>query len=152
MRFQGMPRREAHIQVTGMTPHEVTNLVAKIYEFPEDLILAEPNWQTLSRWTATERRAAAVHFAHACATNLFAPHSSEVLIDFTDLMSKSATAFGLSLTTLESLLTEAFQKALELGRDADLDRACFALSDSPEDSARQNLIRICAQLAEPTTV
>jgi HD-like signal output (HDOD) protein len=152
VQFQGMSYSDAHLQVTGMTPHAVTTLVAKVYEFPADLILAEPNWQTCSRWTAVERRAGAVHLAHACAANLFAPHSTEVLVDFTDLMSKSVEAFGLTLARIESLLTEAFQRALELGRDVELDRSCFALSDSADDSARNNFIRICAQLAEPTTV
>ena len=152
VRFQGMSYFDAHVQVTGTTPHEVTRLVGKVYEFPEGLILPEPNWDTSARWTVAERRSGAVHLAHACGTNLFAPHSTEVLVDFTDLMAKSADAFGITVDRIESLLTEAFQHALELGRDVELDRSCFTLSDSPDDSARNNIIRVCAQLAQPTPV
>ena len=150
VRSQGVPYEDAHLQVTGLTPHAVTALVAEVYQFPDELILSEPNWEDMPRWTPAERRQAVVHLANACATNLFAPESAQILINFTDLLSKTTTALNLSLSTVETLLTEAFQKASELGASVDLDQSCFALESAEHDTDRHNLIRTCAQLAEPT--
>jgi HD-like signal output (HDOD) protein len=150
VRCQGVPYEDAHLQLTGLTPHAVTALVAEVYEFPDELILAEPDWQDMPRWTAEDRRQAVVHLANACATNLFAPESAQILINFSDLLSKTTKALDLSLSTVETLMTEAFQKASELGASVDLDASCFALESAEKDTDRYTLIRTCAQLAEPT--
>jgi HD-like signal output (HDOD) protein len=144
----GLPYDQVHVQVTGMTPHDVTVIVAKNYGFPDELIVHPPDWATTTAWNPLNRRQAVVHFSNACATNLFAPESSEILIEFATLMAQASIAMGLPILRLESLLTEGYHKAIEIGATVNLDQTLFALEGTSADSAgRNSLIQTCAELA-----
>lgn len=146
----GLPYDEAHLQVTGLTPHAITAIVAARYQLPDDLILPPPNWETQTQWNAKERRNAVVHIANACAINLFANESPLVLGHFTKFMTRATTALGLPSDQIASLLTKAFQKALDFGATVNLERKCFSLDKStPNDTGRHGLIETCAQLVDP---
>jgi HD-like signal output (HDOD) protein len=146
---QGLPYDEAHLQVTGLTPHAITAIIAAKYQLPDDLILPPPNWETQTQWTPKERRNAVVHIANACAINLFANESPLVLSHFTKFMTRATTALGLPSGKVASLLTEAFQKSLDFGATVNLERKCFALDKStPNDTGRHGLIETCAQLVD----
>lgn len=144
----GLPYEQVHVQVTGMVPHDVTVIVAKNYGFPDELIIHPPDWATTTVWNAMNRRQAVVHFANACATNLFAPESSEILVEFATLMAQASIALDLPIARLESLLIEGYHKAIEIGATVNLDPAVFALEGSSSGNAgRSNLIQTCAELA-----
>lgn len=144
----GRPYAEAHVNVTGLTPHAVTKIVAGLYEFPDELILPPPAWEAAATWSAADRRGAAVHLANACATNLFAPETPRILLQFTALMSQITGALALPAARGEALLTEAFHKAVELGATVDLDRTCFALDETaPAEAGRHALIQCIEQTA-----
>jgi HD-like signal output (HDOD) protein len=143
-----LPYSDAHTQVTGLTPHAVTKIVAGLYEFPDELILPPPTWETLAKWTPANRRSAAVHLANACAANLFAPETARILLQFTALMSQITSALALPAVRAEAILTEAFHKAVELGATVDLDRTCFALEETDQSEAgRHTLIQCIEQTA-----
>jgi hypothetical protein len=72
---EGLSYEEAHLRVTGLTPHEVTVFIATAYRLPQDLILPVPDWDAVSDWTPADRRYAIVHLANGCARNLFAVES-----------------------------------------------------------------------------
>jgi HD-like signal output (HDOD) protein len=147
----GLTYESAHRQVTDMTPHDVTVVVATVYQLPEDLILAPPEWEMLAQWTPRDRRCAVVHFANSCASNLFATESPKIARQFSSLMSQITTGLALPLNSVKSLLAQAFQHAMELGVSVDLDRSCFTLDEAPPDTVRYAVVRSCAQLAESTT-
>lgn len=137
---------EAHVLVTDLTPHAVTRIVAGVYEFPNDLILPPPTWERLTQWTEADRRCAVVHLANACASNIFAPETHRILVQFSVLMAQITKALGIPTPAVETILTEAFHKAVELGASVDLDRACFALDDSaPTETERRSLIQTCGR-------
>ena len=145
---QGLSHDEAHLRTTGMTPHAITSLVAATYQLPEDLILAPPDWDQVFQWTPKDRGHAIVHLANACANNLFASETPHIAKTFTEIMEQMTTALALSPNSVKKLLGQAFDQAMELGVSVDLDRTCFSLEDtSPQENARQLLVRSCAQLA-----
>lgn len=147
-RRRALSHEAAHLQVTGMTPHAITSLVCVAYQLPEDLILSPPNWNNVAQWMPKDRRHAVVHLANACATNLFAPETPHIVKQFTDLMDQITNGLALSLNSVKQLLAQAFSQAMELGVSVDLDRTCFSLAEASPDSARQTLVRSCAQLAQ----
>lgn len=144
----GLPYAEAHVQVTGLTPHAITKIVADLYEFPDALILPPPTFEAMAKWGAADRRCAAVHLANACATNLFAPETARILLQFTVLMSQITGALALPAVRVEAVMTEAFHKAVELGATVDLDRTCFALDETARaEAGRHTLIQCIEQAA-----
>ena len=145
---RGLSYDEAHLQITGMTPHTITCLVATAYQLPDDLFLAPPDWDRVAQWTPKDRRHAVVHVANACANNLFASETPHIVKDFTELMGQMTTGLALSPDSVKKLLAQAFDQAMELGVSVDLDRACFSLREtSPQENMRQTLVRSCAQFA-----
>jgi HD-like signal output (HDOD) protein len=152
VQLTGLPYEEAHEQVTGMTPHEVTLMVAKAMEIPDDLLLPLPTWDTATNWNATERRQAVVHLTNAGATNLFGPESPQIVTHFETTMTRVAGAAKLPGTEIEQVLADAFAKAMEFGSHVDLDRACFALDGNTSPlSMRHSSIGMCIERAERTT-
>jgi HD-like signal output (HDOD) protein len=146
-RVRGLPYDDAHLLVTGMTPHAVTVLIATAYQLPEDLILPFPDWETMPEWRPSDRRHAVVHLANACATNLFASESPLVLEHFNMYITRATNALGLPAPTIAGLLTEAFHKALEFAATVKLDRSCFNIERPAEgDTTRYDLIQNCTQL------
>ena len=143
----GIPYAEAHMQVTGLTPHAITKIVAGLYEFPDELILPPPTLEAVAKWTAADRRCAAVHLANACATNLFAPETARILLQFTALMSQITSALALPAVRVEAIMTEAFHKAVELGATVDLDRTCFALEEADQSEAGRHTLIQCIEQA-----
>jgi HD-like signal output (HDOD) protein len=145
----GLSYDQAHFQLTSLTPHEVTSIAAAAYQLPEELIVAPPDWMTISEWTYDDRRRATVHLANDLAGNLFAAESPAIARQFTALMSKATSGLGVSLSALKSLIAEAFHKAMDLGVSVNLDQTCFALDETTsEDTTRESLMRSCARLAE----
>ena len=133
---------EAHYEVTGMRPHDVTMIVASRIKIPEELILPPPYWDTLLQWTLAEQRQAIVHLANTWAANLLL---IRVCDDFDTLMAKSARVLGLSALTVASALTEGFHNALDAGANVKLDADSFSLTVSPtDDPGRRTLIQSCA--------
>ena len=145
-REQGLPYEEAHLRVTGMSPHAVTVLIATAYQLPEDLISPLPDWDSIPNWTVADRRHAVVHLANGCAANLFASDSPLLLEDFNGFMSRATAALGLQSAEIAALLTDAFQKALEFASTVKLDRSCFALDKLPTGTPRQNFVQNCTEL------
>jgi HD-like signal output (HDOD) protein len=145
----GLSYDEAHFRVTGLTAHAVTSIAAAAYRLPEELLVAPPDWQTVAEWTFDERRRAVVHLANDFAGNLFAAESPAVVRQFTALIARATAGLGLPAGTVKSVIAEAFHKAMDLGVSVNLDQTCFALDESPsDDTARQNLLRSCARLAD----
>ena len=145
----GKPYDDAHLQVTGMTLHEVTVQVANTLQLPEELILPPPSTDNPADWTATDRRQAVVHLATTCATNVFGPESPLIVTQFQNMMEVFTKASGLPLPEIESLMAEAFSKAMAFGSHIDLDRSCFALDGNTSPlSMRHAFIGICIERAE----
>jgi hypothetical protein len=145
----GEPYDEAHLQVTSMTLHEVTVHVANTLELPVELILPPPPTDSSVAWTTTDRRPAVVHFSMTCATNLFGPESPRIVTQFQNIMELLTQASGLPSPEVESLMAEAFSKAMAFGSHIDLDRSCFALDGNTSPlSMRHAFIGRCIERAE----
>jgi HD-like signal output (HDOD) protein len=147
MQATGLPFEEAHLQATGMTSHEVTEIIFKALDLPEGLLLPAPVWDT--HGTAPDRRQAIVHLTNGCATNLFGPDSRQTVSQFNVLITRLVKTTGFRLDTVEALLSQAYSKALEFGSHVDLGADCFALAgnDTPPN-ARHGFITMCRELAE----
>ena len=147
MQATGLPFEEAHFQATGMTPHEVTEIIFKGLDLPEGLLLPPPVWA--AQGPAPDRRQALVHLTNACATNLFGPESPQTVSQFNVLISRLAKTTGFRLDTVEALLSQAFWKAVEFGRHVDLGADCFALHGTDQHpNARHGFITMCRELVE----
>jgi len=139
-RNEGLRYEEAHCEVTGMGPHELTALVASFHHLPEDLIHAAPDWE-VTEWTPAAKRAAIVHLTNAFARNLFMPDSPLVSEDFNDMMAQATGALDLPASTLTELLTNAFEKAVEFGIDVNLGYPYFAVEQpTTAETTRQRLL------------
>jgi HD-like signal output (HDOD) protein len=147
-RAEGLPYEEAHLRVTGMTPHAITVLIATAYQLPEDLIAPVPDWNAIPNWTVIDRRHALVHLSNNCAANLFADDSMLLLDDFNEFMTKATAALGLQAADIATLLTEAFQKAMEFAASVKIERNSFALDKSAGDTPRQNFVQNCSELVK----
>jgi HD-like signal output (HDOD) protein len=143
---EGVPYEEAHVRVTGLTPHAITVLIATAYQLPETLIAPVPDWDAMAQWLVADRRNAVVHLANGCAANLFATDSPLLLDDFNVFMTRATAALGLQSSDIAMLLTEAFQQALEFAATVKIARSSFALDKLGGDTARQNLFQNCTQL------
>jgi HD-like signal output (HDOD) protein len=147
MQATGLPFEEAHLQATGMTSHEVTEIIFKALDLPEGLLLPAPVWDT--HGTAPDRRQAIVHLTNACATNLFGPDSPQIVSQFNVLISRLVKTTGFRLDTVEALLSQAYLKALEFGGHVDLGADCFALHGTDKHpNARHGFITMCRELVE----
>ena len=145
VRNEGLRYEEAHRQVTGLEPHALTVLVARLHQLPEDLILAPPDWGTAQR-TSAARRAAIVHMTNAWARNLFTPDSPLIGENFDEVMALAAGALDLPTSTLTLLLTSAFEKALEFGIDVNLGYPYFAIEPPiVTETPRQKLLGTLAE-------
>jgi HD-like signal output (HDOD) protein len=142
----GVPYEEAHVRVTGLTPHAITVLIATAYQLPEALIAPVPDWDAMAQWLVADRRNAVVHLANGCAANLFATDSALLSDDFNAFMTRATAALGLRPSDIAMLLTEAFQQALEFAATVKIARSSFALDKLGGDTARQNLFQNCTQL------
>lgn len=137
---------EAHFQVTGMRPHDVTIIVAGRIKIPEELILPPPYWDTLAQWTLAEQRQAIVQLADTWAANLLLIRVCE---SFDDLMAKTVRAVGLSPLTVANALTEGFYNALDAGANINLGADSFSLRvGSTDDPGFRTLIQSCARPLE----
>jgi hypothetical protein len=135
----GLPREEAHLQATGMTPHEVTVIVSKTLELPDELLIPPP----------LDQRTAVVEFTTLCATNNFGPESPQIVAQFETAMLHIREVIGIPADDLEILLAKAFSKAMEFGGQVDLDAKCFALDpDTSPLSGRHSFIGLCIDHAE----
>jgi HD-like signal output (HDOD) protein len=149
IRVFGAPYVEAHLKVTGMTPHEVTEIVFKALDLPEDLLLPPPDQDSQLQWTSTYQRQALVHLANICATNFFSSESPQIVAEFKEIMGRFAEVTGLPQTELESLLSEAFNTAVGYGSHVELDPACFGLDGNTSPlSMRHTFIGLCLELVE----
>ncbi len=144
-REEGLPYEEAHFQVTGLSPHAITVLIATAYQLPEDLIAPIPDWDSIPEWIVADRRHAVVHLANGCAANLFATDSPMLLEDFNGFMRRATAALGLEPAEIAALLTEAFQKALEFAATVKIEASSFALDRVRLDTPRQTLVQNCTQ-------
>ncbi len=143
----GLPYEEAHLKVTGMTPHEVTEIIFKDLDLPAGLLLPPPVWDT--QGAAPDRRQAIVHLSNACATNLFGPESPQIVSQFNMIITRIDRITGFRLDTVKALLSQAFWKAVEFGRHVDLGADCFALDGTDQHSnARHEFITMCRELVE----
>jgi hypothetical protein len=135
----GLPREEAHLEATGMTPHEVTVAVSKALELPEELVVPPP----------LDQRQAVVEFTTICATNIFGPESPQIVAQFAAAMTKIREVVGMPSDDLDTLLANAFSKAMEFGGQVDLDLSCFALDGTTSPlSMRHSFIGLCIDRAE----
>jgi hypothetical protein len=147
-----LPYDEAHLQATGLTPHEVTEIVVSTMALPEGLVLPPPAWDSQPQWTPADRRQALVHLTNALATNLFGQESPEIVSQFNTLMDRTVTATGLPIDRVETLLSEAFHKASEFGRNVELEPECFSLDGTTSPlSRRHGFIGMCIELADRKT-
>ncbi|HLG44128.1 MAG TPA: HDOD domain-containing protein [Nitrospirales bacterium] len=147
MQATGLPFEEAHFQATGMTPHEVTEIIFKGLDLPEGLLLPAPVWDV--HGTAPDRRQAIVHLTNTCATNLFGPDSPQTVSQFNVLISRLVKTTGFRLDTVEALLSQAYLKALEFGGHVDLGADSFALHGTAKHpNARHGFITMCRELVE----
>jgi HD-like signal output (HDOD) protein len=139
MERTGQPREEAHLQATGMTMHEVTVVVAKTLELPEDLVVPPPE----------DSRQAVVEFSTRCATNIFSAESPEIVAQFETSMMQIREVIGMPIPDMEILMADAFLKAMEFGRQVELDQTCFALDGTTSPlSMRHSFIGLCIERAE----
>jgi HD-like signal output (HDOD) protein len=135
----GLPREEAHVQATGMTPHEVTQAVSNALELPAELLVPPP----------LDKRTAVVEFTTLCATNIFGPESPQIVAQFEAAMLHIRGVVAIPSDDLEILLADAFSKAMEFGRQVDLDHSCFALdAETSPLSMRHSFIGLCIERAE----
>jgi HD-like signal output (HDOD) protein len=141
---------EAHFQVTGLLPHEVTAIVAERIKIPQELLLPPPNWDRVLHWTNAEQRQAIVHLANAWAGNLLLIRVGE---NFDQLMAQTAQAFSLPGALVATALTEGFHNALEAGATINLDADCFAIDmPSAESGERIELLRSCARVPKAVSL
>src|SRR5439155_11392286 len=89
--FTGLPHEEAHLRITSMTPHEVTEIVVQALGLPGDLLVPVPSAECQSAWTPAQRREAIIHLTNVCATNLFSIESPQIVSQFTTLMDRIAS-------------------------------------------------------------
>ncbi len=135
----GLPREEAHVQATGMTPHEVTVAVSKALELPEELVVPPPH----------DARVSVVAFTTLCATNIFGPESPQTVAQFEAAMLQIREVVVIPADDLEILLAKAFAKAMEFGGQVDLDQGCFALDPETSPlSMRHSFIGLCIDYSE----
>jgi HD-like signal output (HDOD) protein len=147
MHNTGLPYEEALLKITGMTPHEVTEIIFKGLDLPEGLLLPPPVWDTPG--TGPDRRQAIVHLTNACATNLFGPESSQIVSQFEAIMNRLARATEFPPDMIDALLSQAFLKAVEFGSHVDLDYESFALDGNTSPlTMRQGFISLCLELTE----
>lgn len=147
-RSQGISFKEAHLRVTGLATHTITEAVSRTYQLPAEIICAPPNWDPPDGWTASAKRQAVVHFASEMTANLFARPSTETTEQFALLLSKAGPALKVPASALQPLIAEAYEKARDLGEALGLDPKCFELhsqdgSPTAQDS-RQAFIQACA--------
>jgi HD-like signal output (HDOD) protein len=144
-RISGLGYEEAHQQITGLTPHDVTVLVADAHQLPQELILAPPDWDRAPEWTAVDQRSAVVHLTNICARNLFMPDSPRIRGQFNEVMSLASTALDLPAPTLTLLLTASFERAVEFGIAAKLGHSYFAIEPPPAiENPRQMVVETLA--------
>jgi HD-like signal output (HDOD) protein len=149
MTLRSLTYDAAHLYVTGMTTHEVTELVVETIELPQGIILPPPTWDTSFPGNSEQRRLAIVHLTNLCATNIFGPESPQVVSQLTALMPQIAGATELSLESVHRLLAEGFLKAMEFACHVDLDRQYFSLDGTTSPlSMRHAFIGSCLGLAE----
>jgi hypothetical protein len=135
----GMPREEAHVKATGMTAHEVTELVAKALELPQELVVPPP----------IDTRQLLVEFTTICATNIFGPESPQIVAQFEQAMNRISEFVERPVEEIEILMAEAFLTAMEFGGQVDLDRTCFALDGTTSPLTRRHaFIGMCIERAE----
>jgi len=147
MQITGLSYEEAHLTTTGMTPHEVTEIIFKGLNLPEGLLLPPPVWDNPG--AAPDRRKAIVHLTNACATNLFGPESPQIVTQFKTIMHRLAQATDFPPDTIDALLSQAFLKAVEFGTQVDLEYESFALDGTTSPlSMRHGFIGLCLELAE----
>ena len=152
MQLTGLPYEDAHVKTTGMTPHEVTVLVAQALELPEDLLLAPLEDSRSADWSPGERRHAVVHLVGALATNFFGPESPQIVTHFEQTMSRLTDISKKAMPDLETLLPDAFAKAMEFGNQVDLDSTCFALDGTTSPlTLRHAFLGMCIERAERHT-
>ena len=149
MTLRGLPYDETHLLVTGVTPHEVTEIVVQAIQLPEGIVLPLPTWDMTFPGNTAQRRQASVHLTNVCATNIFGPESPQIVAQLAALMPRLAGTTELSLETVQTLLAEGFVKAMEFGCHVDLDRQYFGLDGTTSPlSMRHALIGLCLELAE----
>jgi hypothetical protein len=135
----GMPREEAHLTATGMTAHEVTELVAKALELPEELIVPPP----------IDNRQVLVESTTICATNIFGPESPQIVAQFQLTINRISQLVARPVEEVETLMSESFMTAMEFGSQVDLDRTCFALDGTTSPlTMRHAFIGMCIERAE----
>jgi HD-like signal output (HDOD) protein len=135
----GLPWDEAHLQATGMTPHEVTVLVAKTMALPEDLVVPPP----------ADERQQFVELTTSCATNIFGPESPQIVAQFAGAMTKIGQLVARPMPETDILMADSFLKAMEFGSQVDLDSTCFALDGTTSPlSMRHSFIGLCIERAE----
>lgn len=149
IQLTGLPYEQAHERATGLTPHAVTLIVAKALELPEDLLLAPPTSSVDAQSSATERCQAVVHLVDALAANFFGPESPEVVTDFEITLTRLAAVIKKSAPDVEVVLADSFAKALEFGKEVELDPTCFALDGTTSPlSTRHAFLGMCIERAE----
>lgn len=147
-RSQDISFKEAHLRITGLAIHTLTDAVSRTYQLPPEIICAPPNWDPPDGWTASAKRRAVVHFASEMTANLFARSSSETTDQFDLLLSKAGSALNVPASALQPLIAEAYEKARDLGEALGLDPKCFDLHSQdgppPPQGSRQAFIQACA--------
>ena len=139
MERTGLPREEAHLQATGMTPHEVTAIVATTLELPNDLVVPPP----------ADQRQAIVELTTTCATNIFSRESPQIVVQLDTAMTRTAEIVGRPVEDVEILMADAFLKAMEFGGQVELDSTCFALDGTTSPlTRRHSFIGLCIERAE----
>jgi HDOD domain-containing protein len=135
----GLPWDEAQLQTTGMTPHEVTVLVAQAMALPDDLVVPPP----------VDERQLLVEFTTICATNIFGPESPQIVAQFAGTMTQIGQLVQKAIPETEILMADSFLKAMEFGSQVDLDATCFALDGTTSPlSMRHSFIGLCIERAE----
>jgi HD-like signal output (HDOD) protein len=148
---QGWSYRQAHLEVVGMTPHEVTTVVGWYYQLPDNLILERLCEEMKPAWQPVDRSAGIVHFANELAYNLFSWPYPEIGEEFNQLLVNCTDGLGIPAEVIQILIAVEYQKALKLGAALDLDPLCFAFQKTmPENSERNVFLGLCenAQSAE----
>jgi HD-like signal output (HDOD) protein len=139
MQRTGLPWAEAHLQATGMTPHEVTALVAATLELPNELVVPPP----------ADQRQVIVELTTTCATNIFGPESPQIVVQFDMAITRTAETIRLPIDDVETLMADAFLKGMDFGRQVELDATCFALDATTSPlSRRHSFIGLCTERAE----
>jgi HD-like signal output (HDOD) protein len=149
LQLTGLPYDQAHEQATGLTPHEVTLIVVKALELPEDLLLAPPPPTVNAQSSGGERCQAVVHLTDTLAANFFGPESPQIVTHFETTFNRMVNVTGKSATDLEIVLADAFANALEFGKEVELDATCFALDGTTSPlTMRHAFLGMCIERAE----